>query len=145
MATLVDALSKLNHATLSNQTFADIGFGTITSEAPLTMTIMSENGELNLKAPTFVHVAQHLTDYEIEYELNQNKTETELTHIAKTSGFYVQHEGKQAVEVSKGSLEGFVGKGTIKLLNHLEIGDLVIYARMHGGSKYIILDRIGEV
>lgn len=128
---------------------AGIVFGTVKTEAPLSIELDSK-----LILPTrFLTVAQHLTDYEIPYEMlnldramHRDKLETSLTETNKTSGFYVEHEGRHdlLVDPHAGEFHEFNGTGTIQLLNHLMENDRVILERMENGNMYVVLDRIGE-
>ena len=145
MANLVNAINKVVNDAIGAQTFCDIGFGTITSESPLTMEVQTDGGILELTYPDFIYVAQHITDYDIPFELNQRYLSNELTSIQKTTGFFAIHVGEQVVDVRDGYIGDYIGQGTIRLLNHLIVGDKVIYVRIQGGHKYIIMDRIGEV
>lgn len=152
MANLVGAIAKVANQTMGAQAFVEIGFGLIVSESPLTMRIETGGKNLDLTYPDFLYVAQHLTDYEIPYNIlseekatHPHKLATDFTEIREIDDFYVMHEGRQDVLVGSGLLGNFNGQGTIKLLNHLFMGNKVIWICLQGGSKYVIIDRIGEM
>lgn len=119
---------------------AGVLFGTVASVGPLSVIL---DNKLTL-TDQFLTVAQHITDYDIPFELNQRYLSNELTQIQKTSGFFAIHEGKQPVGVENGYIGDYIGQGTIRLLNHLLVGDRVIVLRMENGNQYVIIDRIGE-
>lgn len=140
MGKFADAVSEIARQQASATTFADGCFGIVKSEKPLRVEL--ESGIV--LEEEFLGVCQHVTDYEIEYELNQNLAGTELTEIASTSGFYVDHEGRHNLQVQSGEFKSFVGKGTIKLLNHLLVGDKVFMIRFLNGQFFQIIDRIPQ-
>ena len=123
-------------------------FVVVTSEDPLEITLLTD-GKIVLKK-RFLIVAQHLTDYEIPYEIlsiekatHREKLSTEITNIREVNGLYVEHDGKHYVEPDPpGEFKRFDGQGTIKLLNHLLLDDKVILLRMEGGHAYFVIDRL---
>ena len=124
-------------------------FGLVTAEDPLEITL--EGSRLKIPA-RFLTVAQHLTDYEIPFEIlsiekatHKEKLPTELTNIREVNGLYAEHDGKRYVQPDPpGEIKKFDGQGTIKLLNHLLVDDRVILIRMEGGNMYIVIDRLPE-
>lgn len=149
MSTFYDALLGLSGDLLSAQKLSAPLFGRVVSEEPLRVEL--ERTRLVLE-PEFLTVAQHLTDYEIPYEIlslekatHRDKLPTELTNIRTVNGLYVEHDGKHYVEPDPpGELKRFDGQGTIKLLNHLMVDDRVILQRMEGGNMYLVIDRLPE-
>lgn len=138
-----ETIANYNNAVKS----AGVLFGTVKTEEPLSIEL-----DTKITLPKrFLAVAQHLTDYEIPYNIlseeratHRDKLKTEFTEVREIDDFYVMHEGRQDVQVGSGSLGNFNGRGTVKLLNHLMEGDRVILLRMEGGNMYIVMDRIGE-
>lgn len=141
MSALYQAMKRVVNEYDANKAGTNVHFGTVRGEKPLEIELDSK---LRLEERFFV-VAEHLTDYEIEFELNENLTGNELTGIRQIEGWYAQHEGQQTVVVNSGGIQGYTGKGTVKLLNHLKAGDRVIVLRMEGGQQFVVADRIGKV
>lgn len=146
MSVLYDAMKSITLQYDTDRIAAGVVFGTVRSESPLTIEI----GQKITLTERFVTVAQHLTDYEIPYNIlseesatHRDKLKTEFNEISEIDDFYVMHEGRQDVQVGGGLLGVFNGTGTIKLLNHLMEGDRVILLRMEGGDQYVVIDRIG--
>ena len=152
MADLYRTLAEVAKKGINAQSFCEVGFGRIVQEKPVHMKIQSGEKELIVKEEEgLVFIARHLTDYQIPYEIlsevkatHPEKLPTAFTNITEIAGHYVIHDGKRYVEVEPGSNGGFDGTGTIKLLNHLMVDDKVIYMRMQGGSRFVIMDRLGE-
>lgn len=148
MSILYQAMQQVAKDYDKNRTGAGMLYGRVKTLAPLAIEI---DAKLTL-TEKFLVVAQHLTDYEIPYELlsagrasHPEKLPTELTEIQEVNGLYVEHEGKRYVEPDPpGEIKDFDGQGTIKLLNHLMVNDKVILLRLEGGHQYIVIDRIPE-
>ena len=92
----------------------DLRIGTVTSAKPLKIQVSSQF----ILPSSLLIVPQHLTDYEINVEMDWD-TETADLHT-----------------------HGIKGKKTIKIYNALKVGDKVALLRKQGGQSYFILDRI---
>lgn len=147
MSAVYNALATMFANQDGAQKRAGVLFGTVRTIAPLSIELESK-----LTLPKeFLTLPEHLTDYEIPFEIlnpseatHAEKRPTVLDKIAQIAGFFVQHEGRHDVQVEPGTLEDFHGEGTIKLYNHLLPGDRVILLRMENGNMYIVMDRIGK-
>lgn len=149
MSLLYQAMQRAMCDYSDNRSGAGFLFGCVKTIAPLSIEI---DGKLVL-SEKFLTVAEHLTDYEIPYEMlnmdkatHKEKRQTEIVETNLTNGFYVEHEGRQEllVDPNAGEFKEFNGQGTIKLYNHLLEGDRVILARMEAGHQFIVLDRLPE-
>ena len=145
MSLLYQAMQRVARDYDGNRVGTGILFGKVRAVRPLKIEI---DGKLTLEEE-FLTLVEHLTDYEIPFEIlrsaeatHAEKRPTVLNKIAKVAGFFVQHEGRHDVQVEPGTLSNFHGEGTLKLYNHLREGDVVILARMAGGHLYIVLDRV---
>lgn len=148
MSILFQAMQKVAKDYDLNRTGAGMLYGRVKSVEPLAVEI---DAKLTL-TEKFLVVAQHLTDYEIPYEIlsegratHKEKLPTELTEIQAVGGLYVEHDGKHYVQPDPpGEIRDFDGQGTVKLLNHLMVDDKVILLRLEGGHQYIVMDRVPE-
>ena len=148
MSILYQAMQQVAKDYDLNRTGAGMLYGRVKSVEPLSVEI---DPKLTL-TEKFLVVAQHLTDYEIPFEIlsvekasHPEKLPTELTNIREVNGLYAEHDGKRYVQPDPpGELKKFDGQGTIKLLNHLMVDDKVILLRLEGGHQYIVTDRVPE-
>jgi Protein of unknown function (DUF2577). len=139
MSNLQEAIKTIVNKSMASQTSCDGEFGTIKTIDPITVEL--QNGIVVPSA--LIGVCQHITDYEIAFELNQNKEATELSEIREIENFFVEHEEEHDVQIrGEGALRDFEGKGTIKLLNHLEVDDKVFMLRFSNGQFFVIVDRV---
>ena len=148
MSILYQAMQQVAKDYDMNRTGAGMLYGRVKSTEPLAIEI---DAKLTL-TEKFLVLAQHLTDYEIPYELlsegraaHPEKRPTKLTEIQEVGGLYVEHEGKRYVQPDPpGEIKNFDGQGTIKLFNHLMVDDKVILLRLEGGHQYIVIDRVSS-
>lgn len=125
MSVLYEAMKRVVDEFDTNKDSTNAYFGTVKTIKPLTIEL---DNKLTLEESYFV-MAKHLTDYKIECELQTEDIQN----------FFVQHEGKQEVQVQKG-----LQKGEILLKNALKVGDRLILLRMEGGQQFIVLDRMED-
>lgn len=125
MSVLYEAMKRVVDEFDANKDSTNAYFGTVKTIQPLTIEL---DNKLTLEESYFV-VAQHLTDYKIECEIQTKDIQN----------FFVEHEGKQQVEV-----QGGIQKGEIILKNALKVADRLILLRMEGGQQFIVLDRMED-
>ncbi len=117
----VSEIKKIAVNAVNSEKPCNIVFGSVTSVSPLKINIEQK---LTLSEEQLV-LSRSVTDYELEINIeDENKwfTETEDLH---------KHEIK--------------GKKKLKVLGKLKIGEKVILARIQGGQKFVVLDRVGEI
>jgi len=123
MPQLTEAISRLVASYVQGKTFADIQFGTVLSEHPLVIEV---NEKLRL-TEEFITLAEHLTNYDIEYELAWD----EMDHLI-LDGNPVNVEMK------------YVQRGKMLHKNCLRVGDRVVLSRLEGGQMYVAIERVGQ-
>lgn len=101
----------------------DLRFGTVTSVNPLKVQISSQ---LTLPSSSLV-VPKHLTDYEIEVEMDWT---TSKTSGGGTYEAFASHD------------HNITGKKKIKVCNALKKNDKVALLRKSGGQQFLIIDKI---
>lgn len=99
-------------------------FGTVVAQNPLKIQLDEDNKILLTKE--FLVVPMNLTDYELEIEIEEIKTEKSL-------------EGSEYEHYHK-----IKGKKKIKVLNHLKNGDRVTLVRQRGGQKYFVAGKVED-
>lgn len=125
MSALYEAMKRMANEFDQNREATSLCFGTVKVAKPLTIEL---DNKLVLEEKYFV-LAQHLTNYEIECEIETEEVE----------GFYVEHEGRHDAQT-----DGGWQMGKILMKNELNAGERVIVVRMDGGQMFAVLDRIGE-
>ena len=125
MSALYEAMKRVANEFDQNRETTSLCFGTVKTTKPLSIEL---DNKLLLEERYFV-VAQHLTNYELECEMETEELE----------GFYLEHEGRREVETDNGWQ---LGKILIK--NELKMGDRVMVIRLEGGQMFAVMDRIGE-
>lgn len=126
MSALYDAIKHIASEFESNQDHAIICFGIVQEEDPIRIDIDSKL----MLTEEFLTIAEHLTDYEAECEMETNEI----------NDFFIEKDGKVGVQVQQGKGEQ---KGKLVIKNKLKKSDRVILMRMEGGQHFIVLDRIG--
>ena len=147
MSRLYEAMQRIARDYDQNRSAAAVLFGKVKCAAPLEVEI---DGKLTL-TEHFLTVAEHLTDYEIPFELRNaerathpEKKESQWSNISQTENLYVMHEGRQEVCAQNAQMARFNGQGTLYLCNHLRKGDIVLLLRMDGGHMYVVADRVAQ-
>lgn len=125
MSALYDAIKNVSCQYYSAINPASVLFGLVIEETPLKI----ELDQKLILTERFLTLAQHMSDYEMEFEI------------------YGQSINAQGT-CSEGGSASVVGQwessGKIKVKNSLKNGDKVVLARMEGGEQYIVIDRIKE-
>lgn len=124
LSILYDAIKSVALDYDKNRVAAGLLFGTVRGVDPLQIEI----DQKIVLSEKFLTVAQHLTDYHIDCDVETDSI----------SGFVALHDGEFPVDVKPG-----LQNGRVLLKNKLLPGQRVILARMEGGHQYIVLDRIG--
>ncbi len=118
---LISEIKKIAVNAVDSEKPCDVIFGSVISESPLKINVEQK---LTLTEEQLV-LSRNVTDYEIEINIeDKNKWLTETAELHK-------HEIK--------------GKKKVKVLGSLKTGEKVILARIKGGQKFAVLDRIGEL
>lgn len=118
---LVSEIKKIAVNAVNSEKPCNIVFGSVASVSPLKINIEQK---LTLSEEQLV-LSRSVTDYEIEINIeDKNKWLTEIESLHK-------HEIK--------------GKKMLIVHNKLKAGEKVILARIQGGQKFVVLDRVGEI
>ena len=105
--------AALDAVTASNP--VNILFGKVTSLSPLKINIEQK---MTLEMEHLI-LARSVTEHTIEMTVNhETELETEHRHI-------------------------YTGRKSFRVHNGLMIGDEVILVRLHGGQKFLVIDRLG--
>ncbi len=117
----VSEIKKIAVNAVNSEKPCNIVFGSVISDSPLKINVEQK---LTLSEDQLI-LSRNVTDYEIEINIeDKNKWLTEIEDLHK-------HEIK--------------GRKKLKVLGKLKTGEKVILARVYGGQKFVVLDRIGEI
>lgn len=113
---------------------ADLRFGTVDSINPLKVRISSDF----ILPESLLIVPQHLTDYSTE--VNAGGASIDVSVVGDT--LYFSNSSTHADGNTDESAIESVDERTLTVYNALAVGDMVVLLRNHGGTKYLILDRV---
>lgn len=120
---------------------ADIFFGTVTAEDP-DLTIRVEAQDVITLTKEFLVKTRNVTDYYVDMTVDHVTEDTTKPMTAKMGGgggdpSFSSHNHKHS------HIHPYKGRKPFLVHSRLLVGEKVILARMAGGQKFIILDRIG--
>lgn len=102
-------------------------FGKVRSESPLEIELETEQSNVVLTKP-FLILSRNVTDYDLEMTVN---------HITEK----MQKGGKDPSFTSH--KHEYKGRKIFRVHKALKKGENVILIGLQGGSKYLVLDRVG--
>ena len=138
---LVQCMRKTAVESIEANKPAGVYFGTVTSVAPLKITIEQK---LTLEAPQLV-LARNVTEHQIDMTV-WHETELEEDHV---HNYFDQDTGMGAMGSARRDTDStshkhaYEGRKTFTVHKGLLVGERVILLRVQGGQKYIVIDRIG--
>ena len=114
---------------------AGVFFGTVTSTAPLEITVEQK---ITLTEPQLT-LSRNVTDFQIDMTVS-HWTEDETAHTHTIIDTYMG--GGTSLPTSH--RHAYTGRKTITVHNGLIVGDRVILLRVQGGQNFIVLDRVAS-
>ncbi len=107
-------------------------FGQVISEKPLKIQV----DQKTIYTERMLVLTRNVTNFELDASISAVTEEVSHTHPVKDT-----YTGGGTVEAISHS-HPITGKKKLKIQNALVIGDFVLLARMQGGKRLIVLDRI---
>lgn len=108
-------------------------YGTVTGVNPLEINV---NQKLILEDEQLI-LTRNVTDYEVEMLVNHTTEDYAHTHTISDT-----YTGGGSASNDTHNHE-YKGRKIFTIHNSLKVGENVILARVQGGQKYIVLDRVG--
>lgn len=121
---LIQILKQISNEANASEHPCNLVFGEVTKESPLEITI---DQKLTL-TKEFIVLTRNVTDYDFDMTVDH------LTEKREGGSGYAQYELHD---------HEYKGRKTFRVHNKLLVGEKVVMAVVHGGQKYIVLDRIG--
>lgn len=161
MSDFVQVIKKAAVDAMKAESPADFTFGMVVSTDPLKIQI---DQKLTLTMAQLV-LTRNVTDYEVDMEVNHltedsggfshSHTVTAGSHTGSTNGVAIGDHGEHSHIVSvtegQGTTDSFnridhkhayIGVKKFKVSNSLKVNEKVVLARIPGGQKYIVMDRV---
>jgi len=131
---IVRTMKKAGAGAVEASSPMNIVFGTVTSAAPLRISVEQK---LALEGPQLI-LSRSVTDHYVDMAV-AHATETEAQHVHAIADTYTGGGASQPTQ----HLHAYSGTKKFRALCALKEGEQVALIRVQGGQKYFVLDRLG--
>lgn len=137
MATgLISIIKQAALDAVENGKPCDLRFGTVSSISPLKVKVSSDF----ILPESLLIVPEHLTDYSTEANIGLSEDKNKLSISVVDSTLKITTVDTETEDDE--SVTDNIDERTLTIYNGLNVGDNVVLLRNHGGTKYLILDRV---